>query len=401
MNYLILVPVIFYLSLSFVRIGEKGKLRNALLVWGILGIVALCALNMIPLSVSYRENEALQALDKELDRLRKKPIERNEVVFLIQGSSASAACIKPRLLEKLLRDQKIQARVIMLFTAGSNQFERIELLRQFQKQLTREQLEALHRSKVILMREVLYAYEQNPLSGYAENAFGERSIAYSTHQNFTAILRTIWERARNPPTLDDQPGSLPVVAAQFLFNLFRVGTIRSVETDKIRYSHRGPGPVADLATKEPSLGIESIPQAERPDLRHSKHESYQDNITEFRAEMNDPARLKPILDFPWRKFYLQALLAESAGLVDVTVFFTTPHIGASPRNYEAHILRELLPNVVRFDGGSDTVLLLLNNARNWKDRVHLTPTGGEIYTNWLASQMVSAWPRLSAFGSQN
>jgi hypothetical protein len=381
LNSLILIPTLAFVALHFVKIHPlRGGLRRAIAVWAVLFVAAALILAHFPAALFYPKNEALQSMQSELYRLAVKPLKKDEVVVLIQGSSAVAACVKPRLLERLLREKNLPARVFVLSVAGSNHFERLELLRQWLAQLTPAQAQAFRKARVVLLREVLLSYDENPLNGFVENAFGDRSIAYTTPANAIPMLRTAWAESRADDSSDaPAPTLAPLIVGHLLFNVFRVGTIPSVQVAKAAYSNHGAAAAARQTT---------APRAAAFD--------YAGAVGEYREQMARTKAAKPIpTAFSWQPIHDRELLRVTGGEVDAVGYLTTPHISPNPRRYEKKHLDALDVGTVRFDGGSDAVLALLDQPQYWRDHVHLTPAGGEVYTRWLADQLAAAWPQIS------
>lgn len=387
-NFLVLIPVLAYVALHFVKIRPApGGLWPAIAVWAAMFAGAAIVLSHPPATLFYPKNGALQEMQSELYRLADKPLKKGDVVLVIQGSSAVSACVKGRVLERLLRDRKLPVRVFLLSVPGSNHFERLELLREWLAELPPAQAAAFRAAHVVLLSEILYVYDLNPLSGFLENAFGDRSIAYTTPANVVAMLETAWQTSRAKDFEDRAPASLmPVIAEHYLFNVFRVGTISTVETATASYSNHGAAPAP-----RPSKNAASPP---KPPSRPEGFD-YASAVRDFRAQMAEGKGAKALRDFPWQSIHEQERFRIASGYVDAFGYLATPHIVTIPRKYEQRILGEFGGGAIRFDGGDDAVLALLDKAEYWRDQVHLTPAGAEIFTRWLADEIAAAWPQIS------
>ncbi|MGH8045985.1 MAG: hypothetical protein ACREKL_01955 [Chthoniobacterales bacterium] len=391
LNFLILIPTLAFIALHFVKIRPgHGGLKRALVVWIVLFVGTALVLSRFPEAPFYPQNEALGTVRKELEKLAKKPLKKGEVVLLIQGSSAVAACVKPGLLERLLRENNLPARVFLISESGSNHFERIEMFRQWLKQLTPAQAADLRAARVVLLREVLYSYDKNPLSGFVENAFGDRSIAYASPANAWPMMVTAWRRLHaSDPDDAPPPEILPLIASQLLFNVFRVGTIHAVEVFRGEYSNRGPG-VSRGTTAIPAVTMPAASAA--PAAPQPEGFDYAAAMAEVRASKIKGRTDK--WDFPWQEIHNREILELAAGTVDDFAYLVPPHLSATPRHYEEYRLGQL-DEFLCIDGGADSALAQLEKSEYWRDRAHLTPEGGRVFTTWLAAQITAAWPEIS------
>jgi hypothetical protein len=389
---LIFIPVLAFVALHFVKIRPgHGGLKRAVVLWAALFICTAMVLSRFPAATFYPRNEALQRIQGELQRLEKRPLKKDEVVILIQGSSAVASCVKPALLERLLREQNLPARVFLLSEPGSNHFERIELLRQWFSQLTPAQTASMRAARIVLLNEILFSYDKNPLNGFVENAFGERSIAYTSPANAWPMAVTAWQQTHSQDPDDvPSPEILPLIAGHFLFNVFRVGSIPSVPAPEQKYSNRGavPPPAPRNEASPAAPAAQAVTDAPR-----EKSFDYGTAISEFRA--TDTKARPGKWNFPWQEIHdRESARVAATGAVDFTAWLTTPHLGPNPRRYTVTRL-ETLDDTLRFDGGSDDVLTLLDKPEYWRDQVHVTQAGGKIFTEWLAAQIAAAWPEIS------
>ena len=252
-----------------------------------------------------------------------------------------------------MTDRPRRARRVQLSTPGSNHFERLAVLREWLVRLAPEQAATLRRARAVLLREILHAYDSKPLTGFVENAFSDRSIAYTTPANLIPMLRTSWLAGRAP---DSRTELLPLISAHFLFNVFRVGTIPMVRIEKPDYSNRGASP------------------AENPRAKQGK-------------AFSPP--------YPWTEIYDRELNAVAIGPIDQIAWLVPPQLGAFPRKYARGFLRDLGPKTLGIDGSSEAALARLDGKEFWKDRVHVTTKGEEAFTAWLAEEIAAQWPRFA------
>jgi hypothetical protein len=366
-----IVPVVGSVLLVLIAGLIPGKRPSVILcsAYGVaVCLVWLVALNLFaPLKPSYPDAATTRVVEFGRDRLKQDERSLGQYVFVIEGSSPTSRAIDGDELEMQLRSAGISASVIQIALDGANHVERLQILREFVRELSATEIERLKRSHVILCREVEYYYDRDPFNKVESNAFTDRTLSYINLQNLPEIigwfgLNSHWIgliRKR------DLVGSMIAMEA---FNLFRVGYLERIQTGGSLPPQNGFIP---RETRSPDfnpsgplpLNFPSDPSKTDLKIYHS--------TTAWVASR----------DAEYEK------LLEKVG---ATPCFFSVTSWSSPMYRYNLWLSQSPKHQPFFNGDTEALRKSLADPGLWADELHLKPAGARIFTQAFANYFIDA-----------
>jgi hypothetical protein len=286
-----------------------------------------------------------------LERLE-QPKEKN--VLLIDGGSFAARGISDQALEKALEDLGYSVRVVHMGMGGANHFERLTMYRRIVDRLEPRQDKT---QRWIYLAEVHKQYDSDPLAQFVKNSDTVRARDYMTP-------RTAWHALR---ALEAPDVKAPAEPWRVRFAAFRNALASAFN--------------AGIASR--MVGWDEIDASSgySPEPRSAKYRFT--GLGPVLAQLRRPS--KPAVS-PW-VFDIRAKEERKiwGEHLDRWVYFGLP--STLPRQL-AHVMAFCKKTDRKCISPNDPALLRrLNKSEHWGDKSHLSPSGAQIYSEWLAKEL--------------
>lgn len=282
-------------------------------------------------------------------------------LILIDGGSYPTRGLNYKLLKKLLDDKGCSVEILQFTIAGGNHFERFHYIKNFFDDLTHRDLMYFEKSNFIVMLEVNLGYDMQPLAQFNANKFTIRTIEYSTLSNVIAEWDTLYLSDKNI-TIDVSKRDL--LSHAFL-NYFNIGLLSRIDLFGNLRPVSGYRPINKVKKGYKFNGFENIIK----DLRRISPS----NRSFGWVSKTKERRLKDVLS-PYADTYL---------------YYSVPSLVLLDLEYQRSFCNQLSSTL--FINPLDfTLLRELNKSEYWYNNSHLSEKGSEIYTKWLAQQLIDS-----------
>lgn len=362
---LILLPILALVFLCWAPApSESPRLRR--LIFPILAIVIVWvfAIGLVPNRWKYPIRPSPIVAQIAVDHFR-STAETGRPIILLEGSSLTAYGINGEMIETLLRQRGIPVTVLQLSAPGANHYERLEMISEFLKSLRNDEREKLKASHVLLLREVLREYDENPMK-YLEGDTLQRNLHYTDIPMFTKMWRT---------------GSHLKDPVAFHWNLIKCTVLNAFGTGLL------PGGKISAPSVPPSpyKGIDwGIP----------KSFNFEAAWNEFAAGYIRGDRIGKLEEKVPSETWICAnsdLLEILGPYVDKVGYFATPVLSADEIRYQKAFLDSVSENHPKFGPAAPGLYQFLAKQNFWYDPRHTTLPGSVIVTMWLEAQLAAQW----------
>lgn len=375
MDALVLVPVGALVLLSSLRFERAPGLGSAC-AWAVGGVFCLFlgVRALVPDETLFFASEVSRRVRAQIEEFRKGEA-RDFVV--VEGSSVAAYGSNPVVLQDELRRGGMDVGVLQFSAQGANHFERAFFLEAFWRGLSSPERDRLQKGRVVLLREVFDAYDNEPLYLFRKDSYTERAKVYMSPRYAWAA----WEAF-----LNGLPQCLPLRE-----RLKRQWEMGGLLVERILLNRFGAGACSGMewrARKRKTgafFALEGVKEKFDYEAAVGGMENWGDGF-------------KPLESLPrgWiaaREFFDQS----TGGWIDSEAFYAMPALEGHRRNYQLGFRHALGgPMMGPPDSGKMRDFL---DKNFWFDGVHPTGKGAEAFSSWLAGELIElekgnpAWTR--------
>jgi len=366
MDALVLVPVGALVLLSSLRFERAPGLGSAC-AWAVGGVFCLFlgVRALVPDETLFFASEVSRRVRAQIEEFRKGEA-RDFVV--VEGSSVAAYGSNPVVLHEELRRGGMDVGVLQFSAQGANHFERAFFLEAFWRGLSSPERDRLQEGRVVLLREVFDAYDNEPLYLFGKDSYTERAKVYMSPRYAWAA----WEAF-----LNGLPQCLPLrerlkrqwemgglLVARILLNRFGAGACSGMEW---RARKRKTGAF---------FALEGVKEKFDYEAAVGGMENRTDSVD---AGFKIPRGWWKCRDF---------LQERTEDWVDGEVFFAMPTLEGNRRKYQVGFKNSVQGLVL---GPPDRAGMKEFVGQDfWFDGVHPKGAGAERFSKWLARELAKA-----------
>jgi hypothetical protein len=298
-------------------------------------------------------------LKYNIQRIRENKDKLPANIVLIDGGSCAARAINYKLLEKILSARGYSVMALQFSKPGAPHIERKYGFEQFAKFIGPQALKRMNKKNVVFLREVHLSYDMNPIAQFTGNYYTNSALAYLRPGNAWLALRAAWQcRNQKVTATAITPETMVELAKHGLANAFNIGAAyRFMPMQDVPASD----PVFDLGKKVDRFKYCG------PSLN-----------TILATSTVEP------LNVNW-----QALVDDQLahlGLKFKPAYFAIPSLYAPQMAYCKSVTGKTPYLTFTRD---PAFLSKFDNPQSWYDEQHLLRSGCELYTAWLADQIIA------------
>jgi len=365
---LILLPILALVFLCWAPApSESPRLRR--LIFPIVATASLWifAIGLIPQHRKYPARTSPAVTQIAVERFR-SAIGTGRPIILLEGSSLTTYGVNGEMIENLLGKRGMPVTVLQLSSPGANHYERLKMISEFLKSLSADELEKLKASRVLLLREVLREYDENPLK-YLESDKLERNVHYTDIPMFAKMWRTCNH-------LNNAAAFHRTLIKCTILNAFGVALLPGGEI---------PAP---SVPPSPYKGIDwGIP----------KTFDFNAAWNEFAAGYVRGDKLGKLEEKVPFEAWISAnedFKKVTGPYVDKVGYFATPVLSADEVRYQSAFLDSLSDDHPKLGPASPGVYQFLDERNFWYDPKHPTLPGSILATMWLETLIADQWSTL-------
>ena len=343
-----------------------GKMGPALIA-AVFGLVlGVWGIHELTLSLGFwptTETRAYTAYN--IEEIQQRPEQLPPNVILIEGGSYAARGINCERLETALADRGYPTKVIQFARAGAPHLERAVEWQHFVRHAGPAAVREMNRRNLLWFSEVARAYDLNPVAQLSSNLFTTRTLAYLQPSIAIQAFEALWLSHQYDGTQLPPKETLVNVFQHGLLNTFNIGMLH-------RYEHW-----TSTKTIEPRFLLD----------RTNKNFQYRPiPLTNYLSEF-PKAATNPPLDLRWRKLFEADVAAT--GLKPKRVFFATPTRDHGTTIHIARFESTFKNEPIITLAGERELYNDLETPAAWYDYGHMTATGANRYTDWLAKKIIA------------
>lgn len=365
---LIFLPILALVFLSWAPApNENPRLRRLVLPVVAIAILWVFAISQIPYRWKYPTRSSPLVAQLAVDHFR-STIKTGRPIVLLEGSSLTTYGVNGEMIEHLLGEHGIPTTVLQLSSPGANHYERLKMISEFLNSLSDDEREKLKASRVLLLREVLREYDENPMK-YLEGDKLERNVHYADIPMFARMWRT---------------GNHRNDAAAFHWNLIKCTVLNAFGVALLP----GGEILTPAVQPSPYKGIDwGIP----------KTFDFEAAWNEFAAGYvrgDRIARLEEGVPFDAWTSANEELQKVVEPYVDKVGYFATPVLAADEIRYQKAFLDALSKEHPKLGPAAPGLYQFLDKRNLWYDPKHPTLPGSVLVTMWLEALIADQWSTL-------
>lgn len=360
MDALVLIPVGALVLLSSLRFdAARGSGWICGMAVGVVFCLFLGLRSMIPDEVVFFASEVSRRVRGQVEEFRKSGA-RDFIV--VEGSSVTAYGINPVVIRDELKRRGLDLGVLQFSAQGANHFERAFFLEAFWRGLTASERDRFREGRVVLLREIFDAYDNEPLYLFEKDSYTERAKVYMSPGYAVAA----WEAF-----LDGLPEGMP--AAERWRREVEMGALL---VERVLLNRFGAGALSgmDWRARKRKTGAFFALEGEKGNFDYVAAVSGMEAWTDSQGSAFEIPR-------GWRKCR-DFLQERTAGWVDSEAFFAMPTLEGNRRVYQMGFKKSQEGLVL---GPPDRAgMKEFVGKEFWFDGVHPKRAGAERFSKWLA-----------------
>jgi hypothetical protein len=286
--------------------------------------------------------------------------------IIISGGSATKRGVDDEVLSRELRDAGFGVQTVHLGLAGASHYERRSDLA---KILSEALAKAPPDGRVILALEVWYLYDVDPMVQLDSIKFTRRGFAYLDVATASTMLvdlvfTNVLERGKK---VDVE--AVRILLAHGAIDLLNIGALRQNLRGARRYGY-------EILRRTPSPGTAPTTDTIAATLAQTGSEPKPPFTEETTAYIDN-----------FRKVVLGSAFQDSRLRIAA---YMPPNLHPPTNSYLPEFCERTTLPIYCLQAPADNGFLLnkLREPRFWWDRVHLRPEGANLYSRWLASQLL-------------